>query len=116
MRDSFQRQCEQLRTRIARSRRSFERQATLITHDPLRLTRYGSSGQRNPTVWSALFSELGLALSRRLTGAEPAAGSWQQRLLGATLSAVLDRTIRHLRVLARQAKKRRHNAEGDQDV
>jgi hypothetical protein len=115
MRDSFQRQCEELRTRIARSRRSLERQATLLTHDPLRLTRYGPSGQRTPTVWSALFSELGLALSRRVAGAEPATGSWLQRLLGATLSALLDRTIRHLRVLAWQAKKRRHDAQGDQD-
>ena len=115
MRDSFQRQCEQLRTRIARSRRSFERQATLITHDPLRLTRYGSSGQRTSRVWPALFSEIGLVLSRSLFGAGPATGSWQQRLLGATMSAVLDRMIRHLRVLAWQAKKRRHNAEGDRN-
>jgi hypothetical protein len=106
MPDSFQRQREALRTRIARSRRRFERQASLVAHNPLRLTRYASEHGRYAGLWSTLAAGVGLAVTRGFTR-KPRAGSWQHRLLGATLSAVLDQVFRRLRVLAWQAKRRR---------
>jgi hypothetical protein len=106
MRDTFETQRDELRTRIARSRRRFERQATLLVHNPLRLTSYASSDDRRANFWSSLSVGIGLMLSRRFTG-HPRSDSWQHQLLGSAFSTAFNQLLRRLRVLAWQAKRRR---------
>lgn len=106
MRDTFETQRDELRTRIARSRRRFERQATLLVYNPLRLTSYAPSDARRSNFWSSLSAGIGLMLSSKFIG-HPKSDSWQHQLLGSAFSTVLNQLLRRLRILAWQAKRRR---------
>ncbi len=113
MRAPFETQREDLRHRIARSRRRLDRHARFLATNPLRLTRLAAPPVRHAGFWGILLSGIGLLLARRLTR-RPDSDSWLHDLLGSAVSAGLEQLLRRLRVLARQASRRtRQTATGD---
>ncbi len=105
MLSEFDRQCLELRTRIARSRRRLDRQARAASYDVTRLLPFSTTAPDGSwKTWASLLAA-GFALTRwhipsRLVE------SWRHQLFGTFMAGGLDQLTRRLRVLAWQSRRR----------
>jgi hypothetical protein len=101
----FDRQCLELRTRIARSRLRLDRLARAASHDvtqllPFHMTGPGASWK----TWLGLLAA-GVAFAH---GSRPPRllATWRRQLFGTLLDSGLNQLTRRLRVLAWQSRRR----------
>ena len=104
----FDTQCQELRSRIARSRRRLDRRTRDLTGDVTQLFPFVSAaGHGSWKMWAGMLA-LGLALSR---WSEPRLVDYVRRqLLGTALARGFDQVTRRLRVMAWQSRRARRAA------
>jgi hypothetical protein len=108
MLNEFDAQCQELRTRIARSRRRFDRRARDLTNDVTQLLPFSSAaGYGSWKVWAGMLAA-GLALSRWTQ--LPFVGDLRRQFLGTAVARGLDQLTRRLRVIAWQSRRARRQA------
>ncbi|MHB8970788.1 MAG: hypothetical protein ACYC3X_15990 [Pirellulaceae bacterium] len=101
----FDRQCLELRTRIARSRLRLDRQARAASFDVTRLLPFSATVPGGSWATFAGLLAAGLALTRWRNPPRLLA-SWRRQLFSTFITGGLDQLTRHLRVLARQSRRR----------
>ena len=108
MLNEFDAQCQDLRTRIARSRRRLDRRARDLTNDVTQMLPFSSAaGHGSWKVWAGMLA-VGLALSR---WSQPRLVDYVRRqFLGTALARGLDQLTRRLRVMAWQSRRARRAA------
>lgn len=109
MLNEFDAQCQELRTRIARSRRRLDRRARDVSDDVTRWLPFSSVAGRRSWKWWAGALAVGVAISwwsrpPRLVEV------WRRQFLGTTLARGLDQLTRRLRVMAWQSRRARREA------
>jgi hypothetical protein len=108
MLNQFDAQCQELRTRIARSRRRLDRRARQLTNDVTQLLPFSSATGHGAWKWWAGLLAAGLALSR---WNQPGLVDYLRRqFLGTAFARGLDQLTRRLRVMAWQSRRARRAA------
>ena len=105
MLSEFDRQCLELRTRIARSRLRLDRQTRAASHDVTQLLPFSTTAPGGSWKTFAGLLAAGFMLTRwhnppRLLR------SWRRQLFGTFVDGGLDQLTRRLRVLAWQSRRR----------
>ena len=110
MLNKFDSHCQDLRIRIARSRRRLDRHARDMRGDVTQLLPFPSITRLGSWKWWAGALAVGLVLSW-WTHPPRLVEGWRRQFLGTTLARGLDQLTRRLRVMAWQSRRARRAAE-----
>jgi hypothetical protein len=109
MRNKFDAQCQDLRTRIARSRRRLDRRAQDAAGNMMQMLPFPSLTGRGSRKWWV--GALAVAVVLSWWSRPPRlVETWRRQFLGTTLARGLDQLTRRLRVMAWQSRRARRAA------